>query len=90
MPEKYEYTPEVLAVVCDVCHAAITGRCLEKTQLYGSKYRSTPHRERVWKAKGYTWFCDACVEMVPQDHIIIVSNEATKTGTCKTMREAAA
>jgi len=88
MPETY--TEEILSVVCPKCCAAVTGRCLEKTQLYGAKYRSTPHRERVWLAKGYRWFCEECVSMVPEDHIVTVHNSETQTGTCKKETEAAA
>jgi hypothetical protein len=41
-----EYTHAVLAIVCPVCCAAITGKCLERTNI-GLKYRSEPHEERV-------------------------------------------
>ena len=78
-----EYNEDVLNVVCPQCCAAISARCLEHTQLYGKKYRSTPHRERVWKAKGYRWFCVQCLEMVPQEHIITKHNTETQTGSCQ-------
>jgi hypothetical protein len=42
---ELSYTPEVLAIVCPVCKAAVTGRCLLKT-MWGSKYSATPHKER--------------------------------------------
>jgi len=44
------YTPEQLAVVCPLCHAAKGGKCLEAS-MWGSKYIETPHDERVQDAE---------------------------------------
>lgn len=40
------YTPEQLDVVCPICKAARTGKCLEKF-IDRSAYIETPHPERV-------------------------------------------
>ncbi len=42
-----EYTPEVLAVVCPVCCAAITGKCLVHKRTGGMEYLERPHVNRV-------------------------------------------
>jgi hypothetical protein len=77
-----EYTEEVLNVVCPSCHAAKTGRCLVPV-IHGSNYRREPHRERVWKAKGYRWYCFDCDEMVAEAHIRTVHDSEGQTGTCR-------
>jgi hypothetical protein len=87
------YSDEVLDVVCPVCCAAASGRCLNKTYSRSS-YRNEPHRERVWKAKGYRWYCFDCDEMVAENHILSISDKDAQTGTCRlaavtAMREAA-
>jgi hypothetical protein len=52
MSTDADYTPEVLAVVCPECCAAVTGKCLERT-LWGKRYRESPHAERVAAARDW-------------------------------------
>jgi hypothetical protein len=40
------YTPETLAVVCSICKAAVTGKCMDTTWR-GTKYMDEPHPDRV-------------------------------------------
>jgi hypothetical protein len=53
MPEELEYDELTLSVVCPVCNAAITGRCLRK-KICGMEYMNQPHRERYELAHAVT------------------------------------
>lgn len=81
MVETAGYNEEILSVVCPVCCAAVDGMCLAKV-MHGKNYRAAPHRERVWKAKGYRWYCFDCDAMVPADHIKHVLDNERQTGNC--------
>jgi hypothetical protein len=47
---EYDYTAEILSIVCPECCAAITGKCLVRKPTGGSEYRAHPHMARVQAA----------------------------------------
>lgn len=79
------YTEEILSVVCPVCLASPDSRC----QSNGLICRSKPHRERLWKARGYRWYCFECDSMVEAEHIKHVCSIEAQTGSCAVLATAA-
>lgn len=47
---EYDYTAEILSIVCPECCAAITGKCLVRRPSGGMEYRKSPHMARVLAA----------------------------------------